>query len=286
MGLAARGAQGAGGGRVAAVAYHCAMLLLTRTVRFCVGEAPEEAATPRSNTFAAWPSMRGLGRYYEIDVACAGEADPRTGYFLNIRAIDEAVRRAALPLIAQAVRHRPGDEPWTLMAPLLAAVNERLGGSIRRLTWRLTPFYSVSMETKPMPRCLVRQHFEFAASHRLHCPDLTAEENRRLFGKCNSERGHGHNYRVEVAVEMDPREPRGFNLPALEAIVGRTLIERFDHKYLNEDCTEFAGVNPSVENIARVSYDLLRGELADAGLDLRHVTVWETEKTSCTYPVP
>ncbi len=262
------------------------MLLLTRTVRFCVGEAPHEAATPRSNTFAAWPSMRGLGRYYEIEAACAGEPDPRTGYFLNIRTIDEAVRSAALPLIREAVRQRPSAEPWALVERLLRSVSERLGGSVRELAWRLTPFYCVSMEERRMPRCLIRQQFEFAASHRLHCPDLTAEENRLLFGKCNNERGHGHNYRVEVAVEIDPREPRDFNLPLLEAIVSRSLIERFDHKYLNEDCAEFAGVSPSVENIARVAYGLLREDLARAGLDLRRVTIWETEKTGCTYPAP
>jgi len=260
------------------------MLLLTRTVRFCIGHDANESAGPRHNTFAAWPSMRGLGRYYEIDVQCAGEADAQTGYFLNIRSIDEAVRAGAIPLIREAVRRDPAAEPWTLAGRLLSAVNEQLKGSVWLVTWRLTPFYSVSMETRSMPKCLVRQQFEFAASHRLDCERLTAEENRRLFGKCNNMAGHGHNYRVEVAVAFDPQEQPGFNLPLLEAIVSRTIVERFDHKYLNTDCTEFAGLNPSVENIARISHDLLKGELTRAGLELASVTIWETDKTSCTYP--
>ncbi len=48
---------------------------------------------------------------------------------------------------------------------------------------------------------------EFAASHYYHNPEFTAEENRRIFGKCNNPNGHGHNYTLEVTVkgEVDPR---------------------------------------------------------------------------------
>ena len=40
----------------------------------------------------------------------------------------------------------------------------------------------------------------FAASHRLHSAELSEEENRQLYGKCNNPYGHGHNYVVEVSV--------------------------------------------------------------------------------------
>ena len=48
---------------------------------------------------------------------------------------------------------------------------------------------------------------EFAAAHCYHNPDLSPEENLRLFGKCNNPNGHGHNYTLEVTVkgEVDPR---------------------------------------------------------------------------------
>ncbi|MGB0768928.1 MAG: SDR family oxidoreductase, partial [Phycisphaeraceae bacterium] len=75
------------------------MLELSRTVRFCLSGDAADLATPRDNTFSAWPAMRGLGRYYELDVTCVGEADPQTGYFINIKEIDQAVREAALPLL-------------------------------------------------------------------------------------------------------------------------------------------------------------------------------------------
>jgi hypothetical protein len=50
---------------------------------------------------------------------------------------------------------------------------------------------------------IIRQKFDFAAAHRLHTPSLSEEENRRIFGKCNNPSGHGHNYQVEPAVEVE-----------------------------------------------------------------------------------
>jgi 6-pyruvoyltetrahydropterin/6-carboxytetrahydropterin synthase len=62
------------------------------------------------------------------------------------------------------------------------------------------------------------------------------------------------------------------------------VLDRFDHRHLNVDCVEFAELNPSVENIAQVCHDLLSDEITAAGAALDHVTVWETAKTSATYP--
>jgi 6-pyruvoyltetrahydropterin/6-carboxytetrahydropterin synthase len=59
-------------------------------------------------------------------------------------------------------------------------------------------------------------------------------------------------------------------------------MPRLDHKHLNLDCPEFAGLNPSVEHIALVCRNLLQAPLRGAGLPLVCVTVWETAKTCAT----
>ena len=48
---------------------------------------------------------------------------------------------------------------------------------------------------------------DFSASHYYHDPQLSAEENARVFGKCANLNGHGHNYVLEVTVkgEVDPK---------------------------------------------------------------------------------
>lgn len=259
------------------------MVVLTRSVRFAINDPPD--AERSANGFAGAPPIRGLGRHYELDLGFAAEPGPETGYAIDIHDIDRAVREACVPLIARACRERPAEDPTLLLPQLVHAAAQRLAGRMpARITLRLTPYHSIEWEAAAVHKAIIRQQFEFAASHRLHVPSLSDDENRRLFGKCNNPSGHGHNYRVEPAVEV----PVGTALPLaeLERIVDEAVIRRFDHKHLNIDAPEFRSLNPSVENIARVAFDLLAPAIASQapGAKLRCVTVWETDKTSCTYP--
>jgi 6-pyruvoyltetrahydropterin/6-carboxytetrahydropterin synthase len=159
------------------------------------------------------------------------------------------------------------------------------GIPLSAIRWSPGPFVNFLWSPSMRDHAIMTEQFEFSAAHRLHCPELSDDENRRTFGKCNHPSGHGHNYRIAVAV----RVRTGAGAPALstatlEGIVSRTVLDRFDHRHLNVDCPEFADLNPSVENIAQVCHGLLSDEIDAAGAALDHVTVWETEKTSATYP--
>ena len=131
---------------------------------------------------------------------------------------------------------------------------------------------------------LTRQ-YGFSASHRLHSPRLSDEENRQSFGKCNNPAGHGHNYEVQVTLAAPDTPSPGLlaKLPQFESTVGRVVIDRFDHKNLNEEVDEFRELIPTVENIAMVIFRLLKPHLAQPGTKLAAVTVWETPKTWCEY---
>lgn len=269
------------------------LVRLNRTVRFAVNPPGTDAPTDDPNGFGGKPSMRGLGRHYELTVACLGETHPDTGYLVNIKDIDRAARTTVIPAIVDACHTAPATEPMTMLPDLLPALDGALGGIVKGLTWHLTPTYSVHSEKETLRVIILRQSFDFAASHRLHVAALSDEENRAVFGKCNNPSGHGHNYRVEptVAVDLDKAWASGgapFGLAQLERLVESHVIERFDHTYLNTDTQDFgdAGVNPSVEHIAKRCYELLASEIdaASSGTaELRSVTVWETDRTSATY---
>jgi 6-pyruvoyltetrahydropterin/6-carboxytetrahydropterin synthase len=98
----------------------------------------------------------------------------------------------------------------------------------------------------------VTRRYRFAASHRLHAPPLSEEENRRLYGKCNNPYGHGHNYEVEVSAggPLD-RYGRAVDVAALDGLVEREVLAPFDHRNLNRETAAFRELVPTTENLAR-----------------------------------
>jgi 6-pyruvoyltetrahydropterin/6-carboxytetrahydropterin synthase len=117
---------------------------------------------------------------------------------------------------------------------------------------------------------------EFSASHYYHNPEFTAEENKRIFGKCNNPNGHGHNYTLEVTVKGQVDEQSGFvvDLKQLKTIMNREVIDVLDHRFLNKEVAEFQESIPTTENLAISIWNRLRPKLNVA--KLHRVRVYET----------
>ena len=126
------------------------------------------------------------------------------------------------------------------------------------------------------------RRYRFAASHRLHNPDLSEEENRRLYGKCNNPYGHGHNYAVEVLVSGKVDQATGMiaNLRDLDSFVEREVIEPFDHKSLNDDVAAFRATVPTTENLC---IEIFRRLQAFPKAKLQRVRIQETSNNSFEY---
>ncbi len=134
-------------------------------------------------------------------------------------------------------------------------------------------------------RVAVFRKAHFNAAHRLHNPNWSAEKNAMVFGKCNNLNYHGHNYNLEVKVvgEVDPETGYVIDLKILSEIIDAQIVERFDHKNLNLDTTEFQNLNPSAENIAIVIHDILRQHL-NQKYTIK-IRLYETERNFVEYPV-
>lgn len=128
-----------------------------------------------------------------------------------------------------------------------------------------------------------KEHFN--AAHRLHNPHWDDATNKAIFGKCNNPHYHGHNYELIVKVigEINPETGYVMDMKVLSDIIQQQIIERFDHRNLNEDCAAFKTLNPTAENIAVVIYDILRKEI-NQNLDLQ-IRLYETERNFVEYPV-
>jgi len=127
-----------------------------------------------------------------------------------------------------------------------------------------------------------KEHFN--AAHRLHNPSWDAATNEKVFGKCNLPHYHGHNYELIVKVTGVPDPETGYvmDMKVLSDIIRDVVLERFDHKNLNEDTVVFKHLNPTAENIAVVIYGLLRPAI-DAALELK-ITLYETPRNFVEYP--
>lgn len=124
----------------------------------------------------------------------------------------------------------------------------------------------------------------FNAAHRLHNPSWNEQKNYEVFGKCNNPLFHGHNYELIVRVTGVPNPETGYvmDMKLLSEIIHQQVIEKFDHRNLNEDCAEFKNLNPTAENIAIVIYNLIRPQINEL-LDV-HVRLYETERNFVEYP--
>ena len=125
----------------------------------------------------------------------------------------------------------------------------------------------------------------FNAAHRLHNPAWSDAENQRIFGKCNLPNYHGHNYDliVKVTGEIDRDTGYVIDMKVLSDIISEKVLNRFDHRNLNEDVAEFKGLNPTAENIVIVINNLLRPSISEH-LSLQ-IRLYETPRNFVEFPV-
>jgi len=131
-------------------------------------------------------------------------------------------------------------------------------------------------------RAHLTRRYMFSASHRLHSDEMSAEENRATYGKCNNPHGHGHNYMVEITVSgaVDGQTGMVCNLVDLDGFVYAQVVERYDHQNLNL-LAEFATEVPTTENLCIAIYEIVKRGFLQAHLD--KVRIEETMMNSFEY---
>jgi len=262
---------------------------LTRQVRFSVN--PFLVKECRGyNSFASKPTGEGLSIFFELSVEVTGPIDPATGFVVNVSEIDGNVRKFAVPIFAEriktnfkAAKHIGLSEIAELLGSTWDRLTNKFGrAKLNELSLKLNPFRKIVVNSKDLNMVYFSEKFEFAAMHKLWNDDFSEQHNMEIFGKCANPTGHGHNYIVEVTLEI-PRTRNDFHIGDFEKIVDDEFIKLVDHKNLNADVEQFGKKNPTVENIVSLGWNQLTGKFGKA--KLHRVTVWETDKTYCSYEV-
>jgi 6-pyruvoyltetrahydropterin/6-carboxytetrahydropterin synthase len=123
--------------------------------------------------------------------------------------------------------------------------------------------------------CLGRQ-YRFFASHRLNSPFLSEEENRKIYGKCNYPKGHGHTYKVTILVTGEVNPKTGMILPMeeLDRVVEKVL-KTLQYRFL-ETIPYFEKLPSTGERISKYLWENLK-PLLPPGILLSEVLVEETK---------
>lgn len=259
-------------------------VLLSRKTFFSASRRLWIEAWDESQNQAAFGKATQLhGHDYVVDAYYAGPVPKDDGMIANISELK--------PLLAEMVQHFDGK--YLNHLPDFASALPTLENIVNSLWFRLPPTLGtgklerIALEESRRLRILktidtmrLTRSYEFCAAHRLHSPALPETENMQRYGKCSNPAGHGHNYVLEVSLQGQTDAATGqlISLKTLDALIEKTIIDRFDHKHLNEDCPEFEGVIPTSENFARVIFDLLDPLLQEPHCQLSKIGLHETYK--------
>ena len=106
----------------------------------------------------------------------------------------------------------------------------------------------------------IRRTYRFCASHRLYRSDWADKRNERVYGPSANESGHGHNFRLTLAIrgEPDPETHRLVDLRSLDERIELEVVSVYDHRNLNADVPTLEGRVPTLEVLLKDIWDRSR----------------------------
>jgi 6-pyruvoyltetrahydropterin/6-carboxytetrahydropterin synthase len=123
----------------------------------------------------------------------------------------------------------------------------------------------------------------FNAAHKLYNPKWTEQENEDFFGKCSNKYYHGHNFELFVTIKgiANPETGMVMDLKQLKAMIKNEIVEKIDHRNLNEDVEFMKGILPSIENIIVEIWNILESKIQNG--KLHYIKLVETENNYVEY---
>jgi 6-pyruvoyltetrahydropterin/6-carboxytetrahydropterin synthase len=113
---------------------------------------------------------------------------------------------------------------------------------------------------------------DFIAQHFLVGGDWGAENQK-----------HSHHYQIEIQLKGNSLDNHGYlvDIVKVKEYLDK-LIFSYRDRTLNE-LPEFKDINPSIENLARISYQTLYPWLKETGISSLKVKVWEDDIAWVSY---
>lgn len=150
---------------------------------------------------------------------------------------------------------------------------------------------SSSLVSAALPRVLagvvsITRQVHFNSAHRLYNPTKNQKWNEARYGLCTNPHWHGHNYVLEVTVRGAPDHETGYimDLGELKRILHTAVVDKCDHRNLNEEVDFLRGVIPSTENLAIAFWNEITPHITAGRLHC--VRLYETPRNFAEYHGP
>jgi 6-pyruvoyltetrahydropterin/6-carboxytetrahydropterin synthase len=133
----------------------------------------------------------------------------------------------------------------------------------------------------------ITRQVHFNSAHRLHNPAKSQRWNEQQYGLCTNPHWHGHNYVLEVTIRGRPDPETGYimDLGELKRILHRAVVDRCDHRNLNEEVPFLRGIIPSTENLVIAFWNEVVPLIPPPGV-LHCVRLHETPRNFAEYHGP
>lgn len=129
----------------------------------------------------------------------------------------------------------------------------------------------------------ITRQVHFNSAHRLHNPTKSQAWNTKQYGLCTNPHWHGHNYVLEVTLRGQPDPVTGYivDLGELKRILNKAVVDKCDHRNLNDDVDFLRGIIPSTENLVIAFWQEIEPHIT-AG-KLHCVRLFETPRNYAEY---
>jgi 6-pyruvoyltetrahydropterin/6-carboxytetrahydropterin synthase len=133
----------------------------------------------------------------------------------------------------------------------------------------------------------ITRQVHFNSAHRLFNPGKSLAWNRRQYGLCTNPHWHGHNYVLEVTVAGEPHPETGYiiDLSELKRILHLAVVDKCDHRNLNDEVDFLRGTIPSTENLVIAFWREIEPHLP-RGARLYRVRLFETPRNFADFYGP
>lgn len=131
----------------------------------------------------------------------------------------------------------------------------------------------------------ITRQVHFNSAHRLYNPSKSLAWNQAQYGLCTNPHWHGHNYVLEVSLRGTPDPVTGYlmDLAELKRLLQRVIVDKCDHRNLNDEVDFLHGIIPSTENLVIAFWNEIAPHIRLPHARLHSVRLYETPRNYAEY---